>query len=93
MHLAWTGFELTTLVVIGTDCIGSYKSNYHTIPTMTAPTTPNYFFYLFYYHSIVFTLCMHKYININARLNNVTLNIENNYFVQLSLVVWSSRKP
>jgi hypothetical protein len=29
IHLAWTGFELTTLVVIGTDCIGSYKSNYH----------------------------------------------------------------
>ena len=25
------GFELTMLVVIGTDCIGSYKSNYHTI--------------------------------------------------------------
>ena len=24
-------FELTTLVVIDTDCIGSYKSNYHTI--------------------------------------------------------------
>jgi hypothetical protein len=27
----WVGFELTTLVVIGTDCIGSCKSNYHTI--------------------------------------------------------------
>jgi hypothetical protein len=27
------GFELTMLVVIGTDCIGSYKSNYHTITT------------------------------------------------------------
>ena len=26
VHLAWVGFELTTLVVIGTDCIGSYKS-------------------------------------------------------------------
>jgi hypothetical protein len=26
-------FELTTLVLIGTDCIGSYKSNYHTITT------------------------------------------------------------
>ena len=26
----WTGFELTTLVLIGTDCIGSRKSNYHT---------------------------------------------------------------
>jgi hypothetical protein len=37
VHLAWTGFELTTLVVIGTDCKGSYKSNYHTIPAMTAP--------------------------------------------------------
>ena len=38
VYLAWTGFELTTLVVIGTDCIGSCKSNYHTI---TATTTPN----------------------------------------------------
>jgi len=28
VHLALAGFELTTLVVIGTDCIGSYKSNY-----------------------------------------------------------------
>jgi hypothetical protein len=25
-HLAWAGFQLTTLVVISTDCIGSYKS-------------------------------------------------------------------
>ena len=31
------GFDLTTLVVIGTDCIGSCKSYYHT--TMTAPET------------------------------------------------------
>ena len=31
------GFKLTTLGVIGTDCIGTYKSNYHTIMTMTAP--------------------------------------------------------
>jgi hypothetical protein len=30
------GFGLTTSVVIGTDCIGSCKSNYHTIPAMTA---------------------------------------------------------
>jgi len=28
-------FELTTSVVIGTTCIGSCKSNYHTITTMT----------------------------------------------------------
>jgi hypothetical protein len=30
VHLAWAGIELTTLGVIGTDCIGSYNSNYHT---------------------------------------------------------------
>jgi hypothetical protein len=29
VHLAGAEFELTTLVVIGTDCIGIYKSNYH----------------------------------------------------------------
>jgi hypothetical protein len=27
------GFQLTTLLVIGTDGIDSYKSNYHTITT------------------------------------------------------------
>ena len=31
VQLAWTEFELTMLVVIGTDWIGSCKSNYHTI--------------------------------------------------------------
>ena len=30
--------EFKTLVVIGTDCIGRCKSNYHTIMTMTAPS-------------------------------------------------------
>ena len=33
-HVAWVRFELTTLVVIGTDCIGSYKSNFHSITKM-----------------------------------------------------------
>jgi hypothetical protein len=36
VHLG-SRFELTTSVVIGTDCIGSCKSNYHTITAMTAP--------------------------------------------------------
>jgi hypothetical protein len=35
--LVWVGFELSTLVVIATDCIGSYKSNYHIITTAMAP--------------------------------------------------------
>ena len=34
-NLAWAGFKLTTLVVIGTDCIGSCKSNYHMMTTTT----------------------------------------------------------
>ena len=33
----WSIFKLTTSVVIGTDCIGSCKSNYHTITATTVP--------------------------------------------------------
>ena len=40
VHLTWAGLELTTLVVISTDCIGSYQSNYHMITVTTAPGQP-----------------------------------------------------
>ena len=40
----WVGFKLTTLVVKGTDCIGSCKSNYHTI----TPTTDSKCFIYYY---------------------------------------------
>ena len=33
VHLARVRFKLATLVMIGTDCIGSYKSKYHMITT------------------------------------------------------------
>jgi hypothetical protein len=33
----WSRFELTTSVVIGTDCIGICKSNYHVITTNDSP--------------------------------------------------------
>ena len=36
VNMAKAAFELITLVVIGIDCIGSYKSNYYTITTTTA---------------------------------------------------------
>ena len=36
VHLARAGFKLTMLVVIGTDCIVSYKSDYHTITTTSS---------------------------------------------------------
>ena len=32
----WSRFELTTSVMIGTDCISSCRSNYHTITATTA---------------------------------------------------------
>jgi hypothetical protein len=37
VHLAWVGFELTSLEVIGSDCIGNYKSNYYAITNTMAP--------------------------------------------------------
>jgi hypothetical protein len=40
----WAGVEPTTSVVIGTDCIGNCKSNYHTI---TAKTSPHLLFEIF----------------------------------------------
>ena len=33
----WSGFEPTTSAVIGTGCIGSFKSNYRTFMTTTTP--------------------------------------------------------
>ena len=39
VNLAKYEFKLTTLVMTGTDCTGSCKSNYHTIMTMEAPMT------------------------------------------------------
>ena len=34
----WSGFELTTLVMISIDCMGSSKSNYHWITTIGLKT-------------------------------------------------------
>jgi hypothetical protein len=38
VYLAWTEFELLTLVVIGTDCVGSSKSNYKRKPLLFVPS-------------------------------------------------------
>ena len=37
IHLAWAWYELTTLVVICTDCIAIFKSHNHTITTTMDP--------------------------------------------------------
>ena len=69
--IEWTspsgGFELTTSVVIGNDCIyiGSCKSNYHTITTMTA----TFVFYNILHTMIVsqcFIMSVHRMSNIGG---------------------------
>ena len=60
VHLARMEFELTTLVVIGTDCIGSCKSNYHTMTTTTTPI---------WYKVIKFHICFNtdKTVDFNVK--------------------------
>ena len=48
VHLTLAGFELTTLVVIGTECTDSCKSNYHTITTTMVPSKCRGYYILFY---------------------------------------------
>jgi len=59
VHLVWAEIECTTLVVIDTDCISSFKSIYHNIANTTALSWMRNVFenkktYLF----------LHKYLNI-----------------------------
>ena len=59
-QFAWAGFKLTTLVVTDPDCISSYRANYHTITTTTAPilrelnSIPDWFNMYLLYNSLVF---------------------------------------
>ena len=59
VHLTLAGFELTTLVVIDSDCIGSCKSNYYTITTPLACYSypfKYYFYFIFKNKSEVYRL-------------------------------------
>ena len=55
----WAGFELTTSVVIDTDCIGSCKSNYHTITATTNPV------YVYLFVSVCNTCFTHVFVFYN----------------------------
>ena len=78
VHLTWAGFEITALlVVIGTDCIGSYKSNYLTI-TITTPR-------LSVWGSGVFVCCCFLYLNLFIK------NIHLSDFLRVGLVVAISK--
>jgi hypothetical protein len=60
---SWMGFELTTLVVIPTDCTGCCKSIYHTITAMTAP------FWITSYHFCLFSFLQN--------VNKCTIPVQN----------------
>jgi hypothetical protein len=49
-----TGVPWEFLVVIGTDCIGSCKSNYHTIMTTTTPKFPFAYNIICFYWSFTY---------------------------------------
>jgi hypothetical protein len=71
------GLEVIILVVIGTDCIGSYKSNYHTITTRNSFAT----------HWIDFLLYITLYTVIKKNENKNLLNLQ--IFGFLNMVVWA----
>jgi hypothetical protein len=50
----WSRFELTTSVVIGTDCIGSCKSNYHMITATAVPIV-----FCIYFEALIFHICFY----------------------------------
>jgi len=56
----WSRFELTTSVVIGTDWIGNWIYNYHTITATTAPYTNYMYFILPFIH--IWTNVWHRWI-------------------------------
>jgi hypothetical protein len=61
-HLTWVRYELTRLVVIGTDCIGSLKSNSHAMTTTTPPLEHCRMWWLLW--SYIISLTSIKVINI-----------------------------
>ena len=73
VHLAliWSRFELTTSVVIDTDCIVSCKSNYHTITATTAPFAILLFYTICINYKFVFPMQPKDKIS-NARSNFTT---------------------
>ena len=52
-HLACAGFELSKLVLVGIDYIGSCKSNYHTTTTAPGSIGNRTTSFIFYEHNIV----------------------------------------
>ena len=75
IHLAVNRFW-TDLMVIGTDSMGSCKSNYHTIMTTTAPNSLNSQWYIRSKKDFDFYVCHHfvELFNIDEHKNDILLH-------------------
>jgi hypothetical protein len=71
VHIAWVGFELRTLVVIGIDCIGNCKSNYHTITITTAPLFIGYDILIGCFSSTKYKFLSWKFLFLNVGSGNI----------------------
>jgi hypothetical protein len=72
VHLAMNRVELTTSMVIGTDCTGSYKSNYHAITTIPGSTD--------------ITNIIHMTTSVSRRLNILCIMFKIIVFIIISLL-------
>ena len=84
VHLAWSGFELTTLVVIGTDYTGSCKSNYYTIMITTA-TAPNVYYIDFHFCLPILISIWYSMIYFVGTMYGITQWYKNGYFWSISV--------
>jgi hypothetical protein len=89
-RLKWTGFELTTLVVTGSDRTGSCKSNYHkitTAPIIYRRDQKDLIFVKFWQYSLNFIFISHFCINKweSHQLSSYVLLLQ-------SLAVWSENE-
>jgi hypothetical protein len=85
---SWLRFDLTTLVVIGTDCIGSCKSNYYTITATTTPPPPKKFKTMDFKVSNYVLYSNFKYMLVSINIVEIQGHIRNiapNYLLELSI--------
>jgi hypothetical protein len=72
VDLVWAVYKLLKLMVIGTDCIGSNKSNYHMITTMYGPFNKSFHPL---YTCIWFIIVFNYLIQINIKIYTQYLRI------------------
>ena len=84
----WAGVEPITSVVIGTDCIGSCKFNYHTITATTAPSG----FLILYFTKCIITLLKRILSNIYWRVWRYQRGNQNSYIKEEQTTQWTKEK-